>query len=190
MMGRNAGPPSPSRLSPHISYSVYGPQTTTRTGGNSGDGGGDIMSMLDLPSLDLGEGAASTSPTMSQPTGSIGGGVRRTSFDATEGDNNTSGNNGVNNTDTTITYYIQSSHGKTMTMKCSNGDTIYDCKKKFHEKEGIPVHVQKWFVAGNELEDSKFFNTSGGGLMDGYGFGNETTIHLIIQSCSSSNNER
>ena len=127
------------------------------------------MSMLDLPSLDLGESADTNATGVSSSSSS---GEHRTSLDLTDNEGNTT---------CTIPFSVVFSHGRTVQLEASNGETIYECKKKLYQQEGIPTSVQMWKVAGVELEDHKFFNTSGGGLMDGYGFGNGTTVHLVVQ---------
>jgi hypothetical protein len=166
---RTNAPPSPSRLSPHISYSVYSPQNThTGTAGGTAEEV-DVMSMLDLPSLDLGESAGANATGVSSSSSS---GEHRTSLDLTDDEGNTA---------CTIPFFVVFTHGRTVELEATNGETILECKQKLHQKEGIPTSVQSWMVAGVELEDHKFFNTSGGGLMDGYGFGNGTTVHLVLQ---------
>ena len=168
MMGRSAGPPSPSRLSPHISYSVYEPQAQAPSTGSTGSTGStDDLDQLDFPALDLG---ASAAPAMD----SAGSGGRTTSFDQQppKASSTSSSSAGA------ISFFVEMAPvtGKWQ-FETVNGETIRDCKQKLHEKEGIPVHVQQWFANGCELENDKFFSTS---PPNGYGFGKGTTIHLVM----------
>ena len=164
---RTNAPPSPSRLSPHISYSVYSPQNThTGTAGGTAEEV-DVMSMLDLPSLDLGESAGANATGVSSSSSS---GEHRTSLDLTDDEGNTA---------CTIPFLVVSSHGRTVQLEATHGETILDCKNKLHQKKGIQHHGR--YSGGLNWKTTIFSHSSGGGLMEGYGFGNGTTVQFAMQ---------
>jgi len=43
------------------------------------------------------------------------------------------------NTACTIPFLVVSSHGRTVQLEATHGETILDCKNKLHQKEGIPI---------------------------------------------------
>ena len=87
------------------------------------------------------------------------------------------------NTACTIPFLVVSSHGRTVQLEATHGETILDCKNKLHQKEGIPTSVpyRGRYSGGLNWKTTIFSHSSGGGLMEGYGFGNGTTVQFAMQ---------
>ena len=66
--------------------------------------------------------------------------------------------------------------GKTFTLNnVKSSDTVYDIKRKVHEKEGILPERQSLVFAGNILEDRRL-------LLSACNVRKHATLHLVIRS--------
>ncbi|XP_039256160.1 polyubiquitin-like [Styela clava] len=69
--------------------------------------------------------------------------------------------------------FVRTLTGKTITLEVDGTDTIESLKQQILEKEGTPVHQQRFIYAGKQLEDGR--------TLDDYGIQNGAILHLILR---------
>ena len=73
--------------------------------------------------------------------------------------------------------FIKTGTGKTITIECEPGDTIFNLKSKISSKEGMPTYNQNLIFAGKSLKNHK--------TLAYYNIQKESTIHLIFRIMNS-----
>ena len=168
MMGRNSNSsgdnsPSPTRLSPHLSFSVMTPA---------------------MPDLDIGLGSASADIGTSHPAAFSLGGAHSSGSNSSSSSLHSSlsalnvGNNNEGTDDESYNLTVVSPSGVRICLdSVLPSMSIIDCKEQIHQKEGIPVDVQQWMYNGLDLcNDALISNTIVGVA------GSNVTIQLIINA--------
>lgn len=69
--------------------------------------------------------------------------------------------------------FVKTLTGKTLTIACSQQDTISVIKARIHIKDNTPPDQQRLIFQGKQLEDAR--------KLSDYGIGNEANLHLILR---------
>ncbi len=71
-----------------------------------------------------------------------------------------------------IQIFIKTLTGNNISIDAISSDTILDIKKKFEEKEGMPIDIITLLFSGKRLEDTK--------TLEHYNIENNSTLYLCL----------